>query len=84
MLYVLGVFIAGLFIIPIFWYIFHSLYWSVQPATVAIAEDLGTNSTRFYQVDTFFQNFENWLHVIALLVLGLFGIVYIQRRGERV
>lgn len=82
-IYVYIVLIVGLFTIPVFWYIFHTIFWSVQPVAVAVAVSMGTNTTEFYQVDTLFQGFDNWIHVIGLLALGLFGFVYSQRRGRR-
>lgn len=74
----------GLFIIPVVWYSFHFIFWEIQPVAQAIAEDLGTNTTMYYQIDTFFQGIDNWFAVIALVALALFGFVYSHKRGTPV
>jgi membrane associated rhomboid family serine protease len=83
-LYVWAMIAVGLIVIPILWFGYHYIFWEIQPVVVAIAEDLGTNSTTFYQVDTFFQAVDHWAHLLALLALGLWGYVYSQRRGRQV
>ncbi len=80
-LWVWAVFVVGLFVIPIVWFIVHYLFWTVQPIVVGIAVDLGTDTPMFYSVDTFFQTFENYLGVIALVALGVACIVYSQWKG---
>lgn len=81
---VYGIIVLGLLMIPIVWYIFHTLFWLVQPISTTIAENLGTNSTEYYAIDAFFQGVDNYAHIIALVVLGLFGFVYSQRKGRPV
>ena len=83
-IYVYGVLAIGLLIIPVMWLAFHMMFWEVQPVSVEAAETLGTNTTEFYAVDSFFQAFDNWAHVLGLLALGLFAFVYSQRRGREV
>lgn len=81
---VYGMIVLGLLMIPIVWFIFHTLFWLVQPVSSNLAETMGTNSTEYYQVDAFFQGIDNYAHIIALMVLALFGFVYSQRRGKPV
>jgi len=83
-LYVYAMIAVGVVVIPIFWFGLHYIFWEIQPVAVEIAEDLGTNSTTFYQVDTFFQAIDNWAHLLALLALGLWAYVYSQKRGREV
>jgi len=83
-MWTIGVLVAAIFCIPIFWFIFHSCFWSIQPVAASVAKDLGTNTTEWYQVDTMFQFFDNWLAVIGLLVVGVFCYFYSQRRGRPV
>lgn len=83
-LYVYAVIAVAIILIPLFWFFFHYIFWLIQPVTVEVAEDLGTNSPTFYQVDTFFQAVDNWIHLLALLSIAVFVYVYSQRRGREV
>lgn len=83
-LIVLGFLVIGVLLIATFWFCFHYIFWYVQPLSAYIANNLGTNTTQFQQVDLIFQAFDNYAHVIALIALAVFCIVYSQRRGVEV
>jgi hypothetical protein len=83
-LYVYAMIAVAVIAIPIFWFGLHYIFWEIQPVAVEIAEELGTNSTAFYQVDQFFQAVDDNAHILALLALGLWAYVYSQKRGREV
>lgn len=83
-LHVYAVLAVGLIVIPIVWFGFHYLFWEIQPVAQNITEELGTNSTTYYQVDTFFQAVDNWGALLGLLALALWAYVYSQKRGREV
>lgn len=71
-------------LMAVLWFVFHSLFWFVQPAAFEVAVKLGTNSTQYNQVDSFFQVVDNWALIITLIALLIFVIVYSQKRGEQI
>jgi len=81
LLFVVGVLVVGILIIPLIWIGFHYAFGLVQPLTERITESLNTNTTTYTQVDTFFQTIDSWIPVMALLALMVFCIVYAHRRG---
>jgi len=81
---VIGLLVLGVILIAGVWFTFHYIFWVIQPVAVDLATDLNANGTQYTQVDTFFQAIDNWIAIIALLVLVVFGFVYSQRRGVEV
>ncbi len=75
---------GALLLLAVIWFIFHSLFWFIQPAAFNVAIKLGTNDTQYSQVDSFFQVIDNWALIIALIALLIFVIVYSQKKGEQV
>ena len=83
-LYVYAIVIVGIILIPVVWFGFHYLFWEIQPVAQSISESLGTNSTEYYQVDTFFQAVDEWALLLGLLSLSVWAYVYSQRRGREI
>lgn len=83
-IYVWAMLFIGVILIAGFWYVLHYTFWFFQPAVNNIAIQWGTNSTEYYQVDSFFQSYENWAAILAFICLGLSGFVYSQRKGNEV
>jgi hypothetical protein len=81
-IYVWAMLFIGVILIAGFWYVLHYTFWFFEPATKSITEQWGVNGTMYYDVDNFFQGYENWAAVIAFIVLGLSGFVYSQRKGN--
>lgn len=81
-LFVYAVAIVGIVLIALVWFLFHYMFWIIQPVTSDLAVDLGTNGTQYTQVDNFFQGIDNWAAILGLIALFLFVIVYSQRRGQ--
>jgi hypothetical protein len=81
-IYVWAMLFIGIILIAGFWYVMHYSFWFFEPAVNHIAEQWGTNSTQYYQVDSFFKNYENWAAILAFIALGLAGFVYEQRKGN--
>lgn len=77
--------VAGsLFLMALLWFIFHSIFWFIQPAAFNIAVSLGTNGTQYLQVDSFFQVVDNWALIVCLIALLIFVLVYSQKKGVEV
>jgi hypothetical protein len=83
-IYVWAMLFIGIILIAGLWYVLHYTFWFFEPAVNNIAERWGTNSTQYYQVDNFFQGYENWAAILAFIALGLSGFVYSQRKGNEV
>jgi hypothetical protein len=82
--YVWAMLIIGVILIAGFWYVMHYTFWFFEPATKHITEQWNVNSSMYYQVDSFFQGYENYAAILALICLGLAGFVYSQRKGNEV
>jgi hypothetical protein len=67
-----------------FWFIFHYIFWLIQPISASLAYRFNTNGTQWEQVDSFFQAYDAWALIIALLVMMVFAFVYSQRKGQEV
>lgn len=77
--------VAGaIMLMAMLWFVFHSLFWFVQPAAFNVAVSLGTNDTQYMQVDSFFQAVDNWALIITLIALLIFVVVYAQKKGDAV
>lgn len=67
-----------------FWFIFHYIFWIIQPVASGITVQFNANGTEWNQVDAFFQAYDAWALILALLCMMLFVFVYSQRRGRTV
>ena len=83
-LYVYAVIAIFVVLGAFFWFIFHYIFWVIQPVASNLAVQFETNSTEWTQVDTFFQTYDAWALILALLVIIVFAFVYSQRRGQQV
>jgi hypothetical protein len=77
---------VGIFVVlgAFFWFVFHMIFWMIQPVAESLTYRFETNSTQWTNVDTFFQAYDAWALIIALLVMMVFAFVYSQRRGQQV
>jgi len=80
-IYVYAIAIIGIILIASIWFMFHYMFWLIQPVASGIAESMGTNGTQYDQVDAFFQGYDNWAAILGLITLFVFTIVYSQRKG---
>ena len=82
-LYVASLFIVGIFLVAIVWFGCYYILVKAVPAANKVAQHIGSNSTTYNMVDTFFSNVWYWAGVIGLIGLMFSAYVYSQRKGER-
>lgn len=83
-LYLLAIFLVSIMLLALSWYVVHYLLVTMQPIAVAVAQNLGSNSTNYNSIDTFFGNVDYWLPVVGLIALVIGVYQYSQKRGQPV
>lgn len=80
-LYVITMFFVGVGLVALAWFTVHFIMVTLQPICYSVAENVGSNTTLYNQVDAFFITFLDWLGVIGLLCLVLGAWQYSQKKG---
>lgn len=80
-LYISALFLVSLAIVACCWLTMHFVFVTLQPLARATAENVGSNSSLYNQVDAFFINVDYWLAILALIALMIGAWAYSQRKG---
>lgn len=83
-LYIITMFLVSIILVAFAWFTMHYFLVTLQPICTSVAERMGSNSTTYNQVDTFFSGLDNWLGIVALLALVIGCYQYSQRRGQMI
>lgn len=83
-IYVWIVMIIGVIAIAFAYFTVHYILIQVEGPAEAVAQGIGSNSTTYVQVTTFIDYLDEGLLLFCLVVLGLWGYQYSQKRGEQV
>lgn len=78
-LYVYVVILFFICVVAVFWFIQASIFVEVQSVATGIAEDLGSNSTTYTLIDTFYTYLYKYVLVLALIGLSIWVYIYTQR-----
>lgn len=79
---VLYVYVTILFfvcVVAIMWFIHASIFVEVQDVATNVAEHLGSNTTIYTQIDTFFDYQWRYFLVLGLIGLSIWVYIYTQR-----
>lgn len=66
------------------WFVMHTIFEATRSVGVTLASDMGTDSSPYTDIDTFFQNVDDYMMVLMLLCVGFWAWQYSQRRGTQV
>lgn len=83
-LYAYGTFLIGICLIAFLGFTFAYAYGYVAAIGQKTAIDLGTYDAEQQSVNTFFGNVSTYLVVFMLFVLGIWVVVYSQKKGGQV
>jgi len=83
-LYPYGTFIIGVGLIAFLGFVMSYAFGYIAAIGYKTSIDLGTNSTETEAVNTFFNYVSLWIPIFMLIVLGIWVIVYTQKKGGQV
>lgn len=80
-IYAFGIVLLGICGLAFFWFILNVAFVPIADVGHQMMQDLGTNSTATDNVEVFFGNVSIYILIFLLMVLGLWALVYTQRKG---
>lgn len=83
-LYIITMFLVSIILVAFAWFTMHYFLVTLQPICTSVAQRMGSNSTTYNQVNTFFGSLDNWLGIIAFIALIIGAYQYSQVRGRLV